>query len=179
MLQVKVDVVPVDIDEKTILQSLPPREAVQATARAKADALDWDGRPILAADTALVLDNNLLGKPESRDEAAEMLRQLSGKVTQVMSCVALKTRNDLIKDRSAFAALRVDEIDEQTISSYLKTGEADDKAGAIGIQGEAKNFVTIITGNRSTVIGLPIPETMELLHNAGVVIEDPGASQVE
>jgi septum formation protein len=168
MAQVGVEVVPADIDEETVAAGLDPMEAVMVLARAKAEAVEGDGRPVLAADTIVSLDGEVLGKPEGRIDAARMLRKQSGKVIQVMSCVAVKALDGTIDDRIAISTLRFDDLDDDTIAAYLDSGEADDKAGALSVQGAAKPFTHIVDGSRSNVVGLPLAETIELLHNVGI-----------
>jgi septum formation protein len=178
MIQVPVDLRPADIDEAALGDSLDPLEAVVLLARAKAEAVDGDGRPVLAADTIVSLDGAQLNKPADRHDAAAMLRRQSGKVVQVVSCVALKNADGVVDDRVAISTLQVAELDQPTITAYLATGEADDKAGALAVQGPAKDFVTIIDGSRSNVVGLPLAETAELLRDAGIAVADtrPGVA---
>ncbi len=168
MAQVGVDVIPADIDEPAMSAGMEPMEAVMMLARAKAEAVDGEGRPVLAADTVVSLDGQILGKPTDRIEAANMLRRQSGQVIQVISCVAVKASDGSIDDRIAISTLRIDQIDEATIASYLDTGDADDKAGALSVQGEAKAFTHLVDGSRSNVVGLPLAETIELLGNVGI-----------
>jgi septum formation protein len=173
MLQVPVDVVPADIDEASIGRGLDPVEAVAVLARAKAAGVDGNGRPVLAADTIVSLDGEQLNKPLDRADAAAMLNRQSGRVVQVVSCVALKAGDGAIDDRIAISTLRVDDLDPATIAAYLGTGEADDKAGALAVQGAARDFVTIVDGSRSNVVGLPLAETIELLRDAGIDVTEP------
>lgn len=173
MLQVPVDVVPADIDEAGIGRGLDPVEAVVVLARTKAAAVDGGGRPVLAADTIVSLDGEQLNKPKDRADARAMLARQSGRIVQVVSCVALKAEDGTIDDRIAISTLEVDELEPTTIASYLDSGEADDKAGALAVQGAARHFVTIVDGSRSNVVGLPLAETIELLRNAGIAITEP------
>ena len=175
MLQVPVEVAPADLDEDAIAAGLDPMEAVAVLAKAKADAVDGDGRPVLAADTVVSLDDESLGKPVDRDHARSLLRRQSGQIVQVISCVAVKAVDGTIDDRIAISTLRVQDLDGDTIEDYLATGEADDKAGALAVQGAAKAFTELIDGSRSNVVGLPLAETIELLRNVGVDVTEPGA----
>lgn len=174
MLQVAVDVMPVDLDEEALAAGLDPMEAVAVLARAKAEAVDGAGRPVLAADTVVSLDDRIMGKPRDRDHAATLLRAQSGRIVQVISCVAVKTVDGAVDDRIAISTLRVDELDEATLATYLASGDADDKAGALAVQGAAKEFTELLDGSRSNVVGLPLAETIELLRNAGVAVTEPG-----
>lgn len=176
MLQVPVEIVATRLDEDAIAAGLDPIEAVVVLAKAKANAAAGpdDDRLILAADTVVSLDGDVLAKPSDRDDAAAMLRRQSGRVVQVVSCVALRLPGGDIDDRIAISTLRVATLDEARIDDYLATGEADDKAGALAVQGSAGAFTTLVDGSRSNVVGLPLAETVELLRNAGVVVQEPG-----
>ena len=176
MLRVPVDVIPADIDEARIAAGLEPIGAVQRVARAKATAVPGAGRPVLSADTLVVHDGEALGKPIDRADAIAMLERQSGSVVQVITAVALRRPDDSIDDRLAISTLSIDDLDRATIAEYVATGAADDKAGALAVQGEAKHFVTIVDGSRSNVVGLPLAETIELLGGAGIIVEDPPAS---
>lgn len=173
MLRVGVDVVPADVDEAALSEGLEPMAAVAVVARAKAQAVEGDGRPVLAADTVVVLDGQILGKPTDRADAEDMLRSQSGRTVEVISNVVLKHIDGSLAARSATSVLAVAELDDSAIASYLATGEADDKAGALAVQGAAKAFVTIIAGSRSNVFGLPLAQTIELLREAGITVEEP------
>ena len=173
MLAVDVEVRPPDVDEAALGGGLEPIEAAQRIARAKAAAITDAERPVLAADTVVALDGEVLGKPTDRSDAADMLRRQSGTLVQVVSCVALRQQSGDIDDRLAIATMQIADLAEETIETYLETGEADDKAGALAVQGAAGSFVTVIGGARSTVVGLPLSETIELLTNAGIAVQDP------
>ena len=175
MLQVPVDAVPADLDEDTIADGLDPMEAVAVLARAKAEAVDGAGRPVLAADTVVSLDDVILGKPADRAHARALLRRQSGQIVQVISCVAVKAADGSIDDRIAISTLRVHELSDEAIETYVATGDADDKAGALAVQGAAKAFTELLDGSRSNVVGLPLAETIELLRNAGVEVTEPGS----
>lgn len=173
MLQVPVEVVPADLDEEAIAAGLDPMEAVAVLARAKASAVDGAGRPVLAADTVVSLADEVLGKPTDRDDARVLLRRQSGQVVQVISCVAVKSADGEVDDRIAISTLRVHELSDEAIETYLATGDADDKAGALAVQGAAKRFTELLDGSKSNVVGLPLVETIELLRNTGVAVTDP------
>ncbi len=173
MLQVPVDAVPANLDEEAIARDLDPMEAVAVLARAKADAVDGAGRPVLAADTVVSLNDRIMDKPRDRQDAAALLRAQSGQVVQVISCVAVKAVDGTIDDRIAISTLRVHELSDRDIETYLTTGEADDKAGALAVQGAANAFTELLDGSRSNVVGLPLAETIELLRNAGVTVTEP------
>ncbi len=173
MLHVGVDVVPAEVDEAALSAGFEPVAAVAVVARAKAEAVDGEGCPVLAADTVVVLDGQILGKPTDRADAEQMLRSQSGRTVEVLSNVVLKHVDGTLASRSATSILAVAELDDDAIAAYLETGEADDKAGGLAVQGAAKAFVTIVEGSRSNVFGLPLAETIELLREAGITVEEP------
>ena len=121
---------------------------------------------VLAADTAVIVDGRILGKPSSRGDAALMLRRLSGRSHEVMTAVSVHygeaLRVAISRTEVFFASLS-----DAEINNYLNTGEADDKAGGYGIQGHAACFVQRIHGSYSGVVGLPLYETVDLLKQVG------------
>ena len=144
---------------------------VARLAAAKADA-GWGHNPVrrapvLAADTAVVLDGRILGKPLDRPDGEGMLRQLSGRTHVVLTAIALRTasglRSRISRSEVTFRALVAEEI-----RTYWETGEPSDKAGAYAIQGRAAVFIADLRGSFSGVMGLPLFETAELLRDAGV-----------
>lgn len=118
--------------------------------------------PVLAADTAVILDGKILGKPESPAHAAEMLRALSGREHQVLTGVAM-AMNDHVEMAMSVSTVRFISLDEERIRRYLLTSEGKDKAGAYAIQGLAGAFVEHLSGSYSGVVGLPLCETVALL----------------
>ncbi|WP_274851057.1 Maf family protein [Serratia marcescens] len=136
-----------------------------AQDKAKAGvALAQEDRPVLGADTIVVLNGRVLEKPRDEAHAADMLAALSGKQHQVMTAVAIADRHDvccqLVVTDVTFRSLS-----QQDIRDYIATGEPMDKAGAYGIQGKGGCFVRTITGSYHAVVGLPLVETHELLSN--------------
>jgi nucleoside triphosphate pyrophosphatase len=124
-------------------------------------------RPVLAADTAVVLDGRVLGKPADADEAEAMLAQLSGRAHRVLTAVALTS------DVAADTLLSESEVRFRATTAverraYCATGEPFDKAGGYGIQGKAAVFVEHLRGSYSAVVGLPLFETATLLKRHGV-----------
>lgn len=139
-------------------------------AQAGWDCLDSDNyklmKPVLGADTAVVIDNEILGKPRDRTHGLAMLERLSGCTHEVLSAVALM--GELMNTR-----LNVSKVTFRTTSAaererYWQTGEPKDKAGAYGIQGKAAIFINSLEGSYSAVMGLPLYETAELLEQAGI-----------
>ncbi len=146
---------PADIDEIMDF-SLPPEAAVaKLSARKAAAALRAPGEVILAADTVVVLDRKVLGKPQSRNEAREMLRALSGGEHLVMTGVTV-TSDRGTETGTEITAVQFRELEDWEIEDYLATGEPMDKAGAYGIQGGGAVFVTGIAGDFYNVMGLPV-----------------------
>lgn len=123
--------------------------------------------PVLAADTAVVLDQQILGKPSGKHEAAEMLMQLSGRTHEVLTAVALRTQSG-IEARISHNWVTFRPIGTAEASAYWDTGEPRDKAGAYAIQGAAAVFIAELRGSYSGVMGLPLFETAELLQAAGI-----------
>jgi septum formation protein len=150
----------------------PAAAYVARLAAAKAEAV-WAGlapsapRPVLAADTAVVLDERVLGKPADQDAAVAMLEQLSGRSHRVLTAVALRcgsgTETVLSESEVRFRATTGAERE-----AYCRTGEPLDKAGGYGIQGRAAVFVEHLRGSYSAVVGLPLFETATLLERCGV-----------
>jgi septum formation protein len=164
-------VVAADIDETPVVGE-PATDYVQRMAREKVTAVAalFPDRIVLAADTSVIVDGEIWGKPLSRQHAKVMLAALSDRNHQVMTAVAVYHRHCLEFQLSvtdvAFAALTTAEID-----AYIDSGDADDKAGAYGIQGSAGCFVRHLSGSYSGVMGLPLYETAVLLEKIGMTLE--------
>jgi septum formation protein len=149
-----------------------PEAYVLRLAEAKATAV-WDRleaaepRPVLAADTAVVLDGRVLGKPATPLEAEAMLEQLSGRAHEVLTAVSLRC-GDRPETVLAAAEVRFRATTAAERRAYCATGEPFDKAGGYGIQGHAAVFVEQLRGSYSAVVGLPLFETAALLARCGV-----------
>ncbi len=126
-------------------------------------------RPVLGADTVVDLDGEIIGKPRDLAHAEEILKRLSGRFHWVHSGVAITTANGIEK-RLSSSKVEFAPLSPRTITRYLNSGEALDKAGAYGIQGRAGMFVTRIEGSYSGIMGLPLFETVELLTWAEIKI---------
>ncbi len=145
----------VPIPEERVLGE-QPTAFVQRLAREKAFAVPCaPGEIILGADTAVALDDHVLGKPQSPSHAHEMLRLLSGRDHWVYTGICLRSQERVVQD---FAATRVTfcSLTEAEFHEYVLSGEPMDKAGAYAIQGLASKFVSSIQGSYSNVVGLPI-----------------------
>lgn len=160
-----------------VLENETPEDYVQRLALEKAQAgLSAIGparlRPVLGADTAVVVDDQILGKPADETEALAMLSLLSGRKHRVLSAVAVVGKDNLGQDRAevmfseSWVQFRV--IDEVERLAYWRTGEPADKAGAYGIQGLAALFIERLEGSYSGVMGLPLFESGELLRRFGI-----------
>ena len=150
-------------------ESISPREGVELLARRKGEAvalaygLLHDGNTvILSSDTLVDLDGKALGKPESAQEATDMLRALSGQVHDVHTGVCVR-RGDRVVSGVASNAVYFRELSEKEIADYVASGEPMDKAGAYGIQGAAGKFVSHIEGDFDTVVGLSSALVRELM----------------
>jgi septum formation protein len=161
------EVVPADIDE-TALSGEMPEEHVLRLAREKASAAAGRavGRYFIGADTVVVLEGRIMGKPADESEAAEMLRLLSGRSHSVLTGIAVLDRLSgkkvckCVETKVYFKALT-----DREILDYIATGCPMDKAGAYAIQGGAIHFVRRIEGSYSNVIGLPMTELYEMLQD--------------
>ena len=123
--------------------------------------------PVLGADTVVVLDGEILGKPAHREDAEDMLRKLSGREHRVMSAVAV-TDGKHEAARLSVSRVCFRELSRAERTAYIDSGEPDDKAGGYAIQGKAALFIERLEGSYSGVMGLPLFETGELLAEFGV-----------
>ena len=161
----------VDIDESRY-DGESASDMVVRLAMAKASAarrIVPQSVPVIGSDTAVALEDQVLGKPESEDEAVEMLAFLSGREHKVLTGVALDYSGEITTTMSV-TGVRFREIHPNEASIYWQSGEPHDKAGAYGIQGIGGIFVEYISGSYSGVVGLPVFETAELLSNADLCI---------
>ena len=157
------EVIPAREEEKSTSQN--PEAYVTELARHKAEEVFGrvlpDGKPVIVigSDTIVVLGERILGKPGDREEAFEMIQSLQGRSHQVMTAVALCWTDEEGKThRDSFCSITevsVNAMSEEEIRNYLATGEADDKAGAYGIQGTFGMYVAGIRGSYHGVVGLP------------------------
>jgi len=168
-----------DIDE-TVQQGEAPRDYVRRLAAEKAQAglalcADMSQPAVLGSDTIVVLENQILGKPQDVADAKQTLSELSGRTHTVMTAVALtykagesdstlKTSVRLVETQVRFCALSTTDIE-----AYVASKEPMDKAGSYGIQGLGGCFVAAIEGSYSGVVGLPLVETRELLAEVGFI----------
>ncbi|MBX9670633.1 MAG: Maf family protein [Candidatus Obscuribacterales bacterium] len=181
------EVIPSDVDE-TVEPGKTAAGTVIQLAKLKADTVyervieegKWqegnkDRLLVLGADTTVVLDNKLLGKPESEEEARAMLRELSGRCHDVFTGVVIiskEAKSDQPEEISSFEMSHVffRNLTEEEIAAYVRTGEPMDKAGSYALQGIGSAFVQAIEGCFTNVIGLPIPLVVSMLRRAGITI---------
>ncbi|GAB3553930.1 Maf family protein [Noviherbaspirillum agri] len=157
-----------------VLPGEEPRVYVERVTREKADFAAkvmlmrrLPVRPVLTADTTVVIDGKILAKPADTAEAMDMLRQLSGRTHQVLTSIALH------QDQNTTQMTQVSEVTFATLTedqmrAYCATSEPYDKAGGYGIQGMAAIFIERITGSYTGIMGLPLHETAKLLEQAGI-----------
>lgn len=168
-------------EDAEALEASRPGEAaedyVQRVTRAKLEAarLRWQRRglpaaPILCADTTVVLDEQMLGKPADDAEAAQMLQRLSGRSHRVLTAVALlESPHPAFAPRCVLQAstVRFAAVDTDEIVRYVASGESQGKAGAYAIQSQAAAWIEHLDGSYSGVMGLPLHETAQLLRGIG------------
>jgi septum formation protein len=165
-----------DTVDETVQAAERPVDYVQRVARAKADA-GWRGmrlqglplHPLLAADTTVAADMEILGKPDSTADAKRMLRTLSGRTHRVYTAVALAWQGSIELALSE-SAVTMRELDDAEIVRYVETFEPMGKAGAYAVQGRAAMFISRLEGSYSGVMGLPLFETANLLRAAGLTL---------
>jgi septum formation protein len=139
-----------------------------AAAKAVASAALGDGSDevVLAADTEVTLDGEVLGKPRDRDDAGRMLRQLAGRTHEVLTGIAV-VRGPVSAVTRVSTDVTFRDLTDAEVAWYLATGEPDDKAGAYGLQGAGAVLISRIDGSDTNVIGLPLAESVELLRDIG------------
>ncbi len=164
--------IPLRIDPAHLDEDLRPGEPAEAyvlrLAREKAEAVHvrHPHSTVLAADTSVVLDGAVLGKPATAETAVTMLRSLAGRTHQVLTAVAVAGAGE----RLVTAAVTFAPVSEAALRWYVSTGEPMDKAGAYAIQGIGGFLVERVEGSHSAVVGLPLVETLALLREAGYTL---------
>lgn len=160
-----------------------PQDYVVRMAREKAASvlgtLAMDGHPVvLGADTIVVCENRILGKPVNRQSAGEMLNLLSGREHQVYSAVALASHDKTVHLLSE-TTVEFENLTAEQITRYWDSGESADKAGGYGIQGYGGIFVKRLRGSYSGVVGLPLFETCSLLQQFGIEYWQTGSVELD
>ena len=155
-----------DIDEDPLKGELP-RPYCRRITRGKAEASQIaTGEIVLCADTTVALGRRIMGKPADAGEAAQFLLALSGRRHKVITCIAVK-RDDQIWEREVVTTVKMKNLSDEELNSYLATDDWQGKAGGYAIQGPAGAFIPWIQGSYSAVMGLPVAETATLLRAAG------------
>lgn len=161
-------IIPSDCDE-TITERLSPEETVKILAERKALSVLKNNTDavVLGCDTVVALGDEILGKPSCREAAFNMIKALSGKVHRVCTgvCIADKGKTETFV---SVAEVEFYELSDETVKSYVETGECDDKAGAYGIQGLGGTLVKSINGDYYAIVGLPYAETVRVLSKFGI-----------
>jgi len=163
MLRIPFRVMPPDVDER-----VRPGESadhyVRRLAREKAEAVapQVPGEVVLAADTTVVLDDEIIGKPASPDEAVAMLDRLQGRTHEVMTAVVVG-RDGVLADALDVSRVTFRAVDRDTLAAYVATGEPLDKAGAYAIQGLGAPLIERVEGDFFGVMGLPLRLALDLL----------------
>jgi septum formation protein len=159
------EVIAADIDE-TPLKGETPRLLAVRLARAKAEAVRADGALVLAADTVVAVGRRVLPKAESEAQARACLALLSGRTHRVYTGVAAKTPTGAIRDRLVETRVTFKRLSAVEIETYIASREWQGKAGGYAAQGLAGRYVTHIIGSYSSIVGLPLYETANLIEGA-------------
>ncbi len=164
-------IIPSDFDESSVTMS-DSDSYVRTLAEAKAVDIS-EKHPdcwVLGADTIVLIDSKILGKPGSENEARDMLKRLSGKIHRVLTgyCICCKYKDALFSE-TVKTDVHFKSLSDAEIEWYIQTGEPLDKAGAYAIQGLGTFLVKSINGSYTNVVGLPVCEVVEFLINAGVI----------
>lgn len=168
MLRISFDVVPADIDETYYNHESGPVHA-QRLAREKADRI-WTEHPdaiVIASDTVVVVDGDVLGKPQDTEEAVVMLMRLQGRTHQVATGIAVCVPGHELRDDIETVEVKFRSFDEARAREYVATGEPMDKAGAYGIQGYGAVLVEWVRGDYFSVMGLPVNRMIAMLEAVG------------
>jgi len=155
---------PANVDE-TPIAGESPEAFVQRLAEAKAQDVRRNHEHVLGADTVVVIDEAVLGKPADIEDAQRMLRSLSGRTHRVLTGICL-LHGDQVQQAVEETTVYFRELDEQEIADYVATGEPMDKAGAYGIQGAAAKFIHRVEGCYFNVVGLPISRVYNFIRSS-------------
>ena len=164
-ISIDFELINIDIDE-SVNKNEMPSDYVRRIATEKAKAgkeLSKNNLPVLAADTAIILDNTVLGKAESKIDAIHMLNKLSGRTHDVLSAVTVIGKKKITKVNTSKITFK--KLSKDDISFYCSTGEPINRAGGYAIQGKGAILIKKLEGSYSGVMGLPLEETNQLLSN--------------
>lgn len=172
-LSLAFDVIVADVDE-TPRPNEDPDALVARLAVSKLEAvMSRTDAFVLAADTIVVVDGDVLNKPIDDEEGCAMLRRLADRDHRVTTAIALGRGGEVLSERAVTTKVMFGPIPDDEAARYVATGEGRDKAGGYAIQGLGGGFVTGIVGSYSNVVGLPVRVTLELLRANGAVREWP------
>ncbi len=162
------------IESGTAENSLPGEPAGDfalrmAREKALAVSLNAPDDLVLAADTVVEIDGDILGKPEGPAQARAMLRRLSGHTHTVITAFALARQNAIVESTSIRSRVTFRELTDDEIDAYIASGEPFDKAGGYGIQAKGADFIVRVDGSYTNVMGLPVDEVLAALRHQGVV----------
>jgi len=162
-----IDIKPADIDER-LVQDETPRCYVSRLAASKAAtvAAMVPGRVVIGADTIVLVDGVVFGKPVDRDDAAQMLRCLAGRFHSVLTGVAVMS-DEMLLEGVEETRVKLSALDSERIGWYVGTGESDDKAGGYAVQGIGSRFIERLEGSYTNVVGLPISMVQNFLQRIG------------
>lgn len=168
---------PADVDEAALAGEAPRAYVLRVAAlKARAVAAGHPEDAVLAADTTVVVDGQMLAKPAGDDDARRMLGLLSGRTHEVLTGVVLvragRESSTVVATRVRFRPMTAAELDW-----YVASGEPHDKAGAYGVQGLASRFVEGVDGSHSNVVGLPVGAVRALLDAEGIAPDDPARAR--
>ena len=165
------EVIPSAIEEIFDPQRTPLENAVAlAVEKAQSVARNHKGHIVLGADTLVVLDGKIIGKPTDQNDAYQILKRLGGREHQVITGVAI-VNNSTFKD-AAVSTVVIKPLTDEEIIRYIDTGEPMDKAGAYAIQGKGAFMVSSYRGSYTNIVGFPMETVKALLHQAGYVLTD-------
>ena len=167
---------PSNVDETIYDQSLPPHQIALILARKKAHSISenkqYKNDFILAADTVVAIGRTIMEKTEDIKKAREILNSLSGRNHRVFTAVCVRDQKGIFYNRNVETRVKFKTLSESEIHRYLNTGEWRGKAGAYAIQGLAGGFVARLIGSYSSVVGLPLYETLNLLIGIGFNVQN-------
>jgi septum formation protein len=172
MLGIEFSAAGVDVDESRLLDEAAEAMVLRLAASKAAAAVAGENQLVLGADTMVVADGEVYGKPRDQKDALQMLAALSNRTHQVLTGVALRSSH-AIQTTLSRTDVRFRQILPDEALAYWQSGEPCDKAGAYAIQGRGGVFVAAISGSYSGVVGLPVYETTQLLADAGFDVLRP------
>ena len=157
-----------EVDEQIVEGEDPDRMVVRLAGEKALAVKANDGTTVLGADTTVVLDGEILGKPRNEADAAKMLLSIAGRTHLVLTGWAIGRDGVIVEDGFDTALVSMHAVTDDEADAYAQSGEPLDKAGSYALQGEGARFVSGVAGSRSNVIGLPLQPIVAALRRAGV-----------